>query len=234
MGSQRRDVSSASIQMGCHESKDKQIEHPTKDLHKDPVAPPPQTTLPPAPPAAAVITRRGMDGDVYGDPERGDLPWDVMCVVFVKDLEKHKHLYRVEVKCAAGTKIAALQERVEWTLDFLATSANGSEMAFSQSKANITAMVPRRAPDWIDVSRPDQTVGEVENELGMSVDELSAKDDDWKYRGEQKKGLRFYATTGEPTGEAGFAFWELDPKRSGNKPLLVSIYNCLKVLRNDQ
>jgi len=94
-------------------------------------------------------------------------------------------------------------------------------------------MVPRRAPDWIDVSRPDQTVGEVEKEFGMTVDELSTKDDDWKYRGEQKKGLRFYATTGEPTGEAGFAFWEVDHD-GANPPLLIHIYNCLKVLRNDQ
>ena len=92
-------------------------------------------------------------------------------------------------------------------------------------------MVPRRAPDWIDVSRPDQTVGEVENEFGMSVDDLSTTDDDWKYRGEQKKGLRFYATTGEPTGEAGFAFWELDPDEP-NRPLLVHISNSLQVIHN--
>merc|ERR1712166_472645 len=215
--------------MGCHESKDKQIEHPTKDLHKDPVAPQPETTSPPAPPAAP--SRGGMDGNVYGDPEKGDLPWDVMCVVFVKDLEKNKHLYRVEVKCAAGTTIAALQERVEWTLEYsgTGTSERASEIAFSQSKANITAIVPRTAPDWIDISRPDQTVGEVENEFGMSVDDLSKKEDDWKYRGEQKKGLRFYATTGEPTGEAGFAFWEVDHD-GPNQPLLVSISNSLHVI----
>ena len=49
--------------MGCHESKDKQIEHPIKDLHvKDPVASPPETTSPPAPPAAR--KRGGMDGNV--------------------------------------------------------------------------------------------------------------------------------------------------------------------------
>ena len=89
-------------------------------------------------------------------------------------------------------------------------------------------MVPRTAPDWIDVSRPDQTVGEVEKEFGMTVDELSTKDDDWKYRGEQKKGLRFYATTGEPTGEAGFAFWEVDHV-GPNQPLLVSISNFLDI-----
>merc|ERR1712086_367261 len=190
------------------------------------------TTSPPAPPAAP--SRGGMDGNVYGDPEnvwdimRAGEPWDIMCVVFIKDLEKNKHLYRVEVKCRAGTKIAALQERVEWTLDFLGTC----EVAFSQSKANITAIVPRRAEDWIDVARPDQTVGELENEFGMSVDELSTKDDNWKYRGEQKKGLRFYATTGEPTGEAGFAFWELDGHDGPNRPLLVHISNSLKVFRD--
>ena len=62
-----------------------------------------------------------------------------MCVVFVKDLDKTQHLYRVEVKCRAGTKIAALQKRVEWMLDLL----GGSEMAFSQSKVLIAA-----PPSW--------------------------------------------------------------------------------------
>jgi len=230
--------------MGCHESKDKQIEHPTKDLPvKDPVAPPPETTSPPAPPAAR--KRGGMDGNVYGEPDSKDLPWDVMCVIFVKDLEKKKHLYRVEVKCAATTKIAALQERVEWMIDFLSSGEPGSELAFSQSKVNFTAIVPKRAPDWIDVARPEQTVGEVEKTpatvdgvdgtLGVPFDEVSElatrSPDIWEYRGEQKKGLRFYATTGEPTKEGGFAFWEVDHD-GPNQPLLVTIPNSLKVHSN--
>ena len=68
-----------------------------------------------------------------------------MCVVFIKDLEKNKHLYRVEVKCAAGTKIAALQKRVEWTLEYsgTGTSESASEIAFSQSKVLIAA-----PPSW--------------------------------------------------------------------------------------
>ena len=65
-----------------------------------------------------------------------------MCVVFIKDLEKNKPLYCVEVKCRAGTKIAALQERVEWTLDFLDITHH-DEMAFSQSKVLIAA-----PPSW--------------------------------------------------------------------------------------
>ena len=266
--------------MGCHESKDKQIEHPIKNLHvKDPVVSPPETTSPPAPPAAR--KRGGMDGNVYGrrqsnescsicadkkdstvrwllragEPESNDLPWDVMCVIFVKDLEKKKHLYRVEVKCAAGTKIAALQERVEWMIEFLSSGEGGSELAFSQSKVliaahhqagrsfdlsaqvNFTAIVPKNAECWIDVARPEQTVGEVQKTLGVppaEVSELATKSPDiWEYRGEQKKGLRFYATTGEPTEADGFAFWEV-AHDGPNQPLLVTISNNLKVTSNDK
>ena len=78
-----------------------------------------------------------------GEPESTDLPWDVMCFIFVKDLEKKKHLYGVELKCAVGTKIAALQERVEWVIEFLSSGEGGCELAFSQSKVLIAA-----PPSW--------------------------------------------------------------------------------------
>ena len=61
-----------------------------------------------------------------------------MCVVMVKDLEKKENLYRLEIKCVASTKVADLQKRAEWMLEFVSKGSN-DEMSFSQSKVLITA-----------------------------------------------------------------------------------------------
>ena len=61
-----------------------------------------------------------------------------MCVVMVKDLDENKNLYRLEIKCVASTKMADLQKRAEWMLEFVSKGSD-DEISFSQSKVHITA-----------------------------------------------------------------------------------------------
>ena len=49
----------------------------------------------------------------------------------------------------------------------------------------------------------------------------SAADTDWQYHGEQMAGIRFYGTTGLPTAEQGFAYWESDESSEPADVLLI-------------
>ena len=54
---------------------------------------------------------------------------------------------------------------------------------------------------------------------------------EWQHHGEQKKGLKFYATAGAPTGEAGFACWET-VGFPGPDQVVVTISNDLTISNN--
>eukprot|EP00656_Telonema_subtile_P003522 TRINITY_DN11602_c0_g1_i2.p1 TRINITY_DN11602_c0_g1~~TRINITY_DN11602_c0_g1_i2.p1 ORF type:complete len:250 (-),score=34.79 TRINITY_DN11602_c0_g1_i2:276-1025(-) len=179
----------------------------------------------------------GMSGIVYGEPENDRLgilhdnkPWEVMANVAVVDLgqcinpsclnEKKVHIYNIDVKCLKSTTIAELQERIQFRL--VENTTSNAAHPFSQKDNVKLTSVPRLAPDWTDVARPDQTVGEVEEMYGASKsDEPSQRS---RPHWDGKPGIRFYATTGPPTAEVGFAFWELDldPK---NPPWVTLIHN---------
>ena len=68
-----------------------------------------------------------------------------MCVVIVKDLEKNQHLYSLEIKCVASTKVADLQKRAEWILEFVSKGSNAFSdfWSFSQSKVLIATRLGR-------------------------------------------------------------------------------------------
>ena len=89
-------------------------------------------------------------------------------------------------------------------------------------------MVPIKAAEWIENSQPEQTVGEIEAKLGTRAADKDPTKPEWQHHGEQKKGLRFYATAGAPTGEAGFLCWET-VGFPGPDQVKVTISNDLKV-----
>merc|ERR1712166_23321 len=148
---------------------------------------------------ALEISPQGMNGTIYGEQDHKDLPWDVICVFLVKDLEKNQHLYRLEIKCVASTKVADLQKRAEWMLEFVSKGSNpfSDFWSFSQSKVGIQAMVPMKAADWIEASKPGQTVGEIEAKFGtrtaahlenpMQQGDKDPTKPEWQHHGEQKK-----------------------------------------------
>eukprot|EP00656_Telonema_subtile_P051010 TRINITY_DN6754_c0_g1_i1.p1 TRINITY_DN6754_c0_g1~~TRINITY_DN6754_c0_g1_i1.p1 ORF type:complete len:101 (+),score=14.16 TRINITY_DN6754_c0_g1_i1:80-382(+) len=73
-----------------------------------------------------------------------------------------------------------------------------------------------RAPDWSDSCKSDDMLGDLAKKWAAdenSIDEETRQE--WTSRGNKVPGIRFYATTGAPTGHEGFAFWEVSPKSVG-------------------
>merc|ERR1711865_179082 len=211
--------------MGCKDSKDKQVDPPHDKKHL-----PHASAHPESPRSSGIQKREGMNGMVYGEADKGDLPWDVMCVIFVKDLAGKEFLYRVEVKCVAATMMSELQKRSEWMLTHVTAHP---EYTFSQNPVKLTAMVPRKADAWKYVPSGAMTVEDCEILFGTRfTDKPNPTSPEWTYRGEQKKGLRFYATTGVPTGEAGFAFWEATEVDGSAPETVITIANNLDVISN--
>ena len=89
-------------------------------------------------------------------------------------------------------------------------------------------MVPMKAVNWIDVPKPEQAVGEIEAVLGTRAADKDPTKPEWQHHGQQKKGLRFYATAGAPTGEAGFLCWET-AGFPGPDQVVVTISNNLTI-----
>ena len=95
-------------------------------------------------------------------------------------------------------------------------------------QVGIQAMVPMKADDWIEASQPEQTVGEIEAKFGTRDADRDPAKPEWQHHGQQKKELKFYATVGAPTGQAGFLCWET-AGFPGPDLLTVTISNDLKV-----
>eukprot|EP00658_Telonema_sp_P-2_P064605 TRINITY_DN5371_c0_g1_i1.p1 TRINITY_DN5371_c0_g1~~TRINITY_DN5371_c0_g1_i1.p1 ORF type:complete len:225 (-),score=35.77 TRINITY_DN5371_c0_g1_i1:312-986(-) len=155
------------------------------------------------PPPTAVGTTHA--ASVTGPPPLPPLAedWGYMAVTQVKDLGGQGGVFRIEVHCAGDTTMDALKARVEARL--------GASFDFSVHPAKLSAMVPLKADAWTDACEGEQTMGEIEEKYGYREDDCQPpRDASWRKSGVLMPGVHFYATTGEPTAEGGFAIWEQD------------------------
>lgn len=175
----------------------------------------------------------GMDGNVFGEDINESLQifeaypfWDIMAVVYVIDLgdcmhpdcqrekalkgKNRPHNFWIEVKCLKSTTVAELTKRIESRLERFASLPDIRHQFSEKGKVRVTALVPRLAPDWVDVARPQQTLGELEEIYGARHSEHTHERADPLWEGHP--GIRFYGTTGRPDAEpgGGFEAWEIE------------------------
>ena len=76
-------------------------------------------------------------------------------------------------------------------------------------------MLPQQAPDWVDHAPLSKTVGELHSE---DKQPQFMEDNE----GKQKKELKFFTTTGDPTGGEGFAFWNQEARSTQDLQVTIS------------